>query len=125
MANIPINRNPEMLLKLSEDIIKKHKKDGFDSPLSGIDMADMQGKTKSAREKYAEALELRKRSEKLTQEVQILLGIHKSQKTTQPGHLLFYATRVRDVLKGVFRETVRKLNDWGFVVNENGGPDRS
>ncbi len=123
MANIPINRNPEMLLKLSEDIIKRHKKDGRNSPLAGIDMADMEKKMRSAREKYSEALELRKRSEKLTQEVQRLLGIHKSQKTTQPGHLLFYTTRVRDVLKGLFRETIRKLGEWGFVVNENGKED--
>ncbi|OFY84682.1 MAG: hypothetical protein A3F72_16065 [Bacteroidetes bacterium RIFCSPLOWO2_12_FULL_35_15] len=124
MANIPINRNPEMLLKLSEDIIRKHKKDGRSSPLVGIDMVDMEKQTKSAREKYTEAVELRKRSEKLTNEVQKLLGIHKLQKTTQPGHVLFYTTRVRDVLKGIFRDAVKKIGDWGFLVNERSGNNK-
>ncbi|MEW6467880.1 MAG: hypothetical protein AB1458_03100, partial [Bacteroidota bacterium] len=112
------DRNPQMLLKLAEDILKKHKKEGADSPLKGIDMIDMEKKVRMAREKYTEVLELRKRSERLTGEVQKLLGIHKSQRTTQPGHLLFYTTRVRDVLKGLYRGTIIRLSEWGFSVIE-------
>ncbi|MBI4929316.1 MAG: hypothetical protein HY841_01020 [Bacteroidetes bacterium] len=124
MATVNISRNPEQLLNLSENIIKKHKKDGGKSALTGMNMSDMEKITIETRKKYDEAIELRKRSEKLTEEVQKLLGIHKKQKTTQPGHILYYCTQVRDILKGIFRATLKKLCDWGFIVNDGGGNNK-
>lgn len=118
MSEVKISKNPEKLLKLADDIVDKHEADGDASVLEDVDIATLKSTKNQARIIYEEALALRRESEKKTEQYRKLLGIHKSQRSRTPGTALYYVYQSRDVLKGIFRNVLRKLGDWGFVVND-------
>lgn len=118
MARIVIPRNAEKLLHLAENINKKHKTDGTKSPLNTMEMSKFDTRITDAGTALKEAKELEKAAEKKTEMFQKLLGVHTSQKTTNAGHLIYQVTQSRDILRGIYRSTLRKLGDWGFVVNK-------
>jgi len=118
MSKIVISRNPEKLISLSKDIQKKHKADGDKSVLKPVDMKDFEAKTTQAKEAYDKAQRLRREAEEYTEKAYLLLGIHKKQSSLQPGDALYYITQCRDILKGIFRSTLRKLGEWGLQVDD-------
>ena len=118
MSKIVISRNIAKLLSLSANIIKKHKADGDKSVLKSVDMKDFEAKTTQAKEAYDKAQRLRREAEEYTEKAYLLLGIHKKQSSLQPGDALYYITQCRDILKGIFRSTLRKLGEWGFQVDD-------
>lgn len=118
MARVNISRNPEKLLLLAEEVIKKHEADANQSPLKMLNMADLKAKTIEARKKYEKALQMRKDAKAYTQDVQQLLGIDKRQTGITDGTILFYVNQCRNVLSGIYRSAMKVLGGWGFEVFE-------
>jgi hypothetical protein len=119
MSKIVISKQILKLLELGDDVINKHKADGEGSVLKSVDMKDFETKLTNARNAYDNAVRLSKEAELATETAHKLLGIHKNQKSTEPGDVLYYIYQCRDVLKGLFRGTLRKLGEWGFQVDDS------
>ncbi|MCH8317321.1 MAG: hypothetical protein IIA88_02295 [Bacteroidetes bacterium] len=116
-VNIP--KNPDKLLHLAEDIVQKHNKDGANSVLTAVvDMPKFVTRTADGRTDHKTAIQLRKDSETISEKLQKALGVHKDQKTTNPGHIIYQVKQIRDVLSGKFRGNLKKLGDWGFQVDD-------
>lgn len=116
MANsrIDIPRNAEELLDLGVDIYKKHESDGDASPLKALKDYDwsVEGpKLNLALLKHKEAEALRRQMELAYKERDALLG-----------NVEGIVKGSRDVLKGVYSKTPKKLGEWGFNVRDAANP---
>lgn len=111
-----ISRNPDELLLLVNTIIAKHTADDTTSPLLLLAMDDCIDKVQQANALHEQALRLRRESELITEQRNLLLGIHAGQTSKTPDTLNNYISRVRSLLKGILRGQERKLGDWGFEV---------
>ena len=96
------------LIALAGSIQTKHKADGKNSPLDGLDW-----------EKYdpliTKALALDKQIDELNKETEQLV----QQRNLIEPDLSDFVRSSRDVLQGIYRQTLRKLLDWGFNVNDS------
>jgi hypothetical protein len=118
MSRIKIPTSPTQLIILGKNIVKKHNEEGDTSVLKFVDMDDFEKKINKADETYSKVLKLRREIELLTEQTHQLLGIHKDMKSSTPGTALYYITQSRDIPKGLFRGSFRKLGNWGFVVDD-------
>ncbi len=66
-------------------------------------MKDLESKIDTVVIAYDKAQRLRREAEELTEMVYQSLGIHKNQRTTEPGDAMYYITQCRDILKGIYR----------------------
>ena len=112
MANsrIDIPRNVEELLDLASDVHKKHLADGEASPLKSLqdyDWAVEGPKIQLALVKHKEAESLRRQMELAYKERDKLIG-----------NVEGIVKSSRDVLKGVYSKTVKKLGEWGFDIKD-------
>jgi hypothetical protein len=71
---------------------------------------------KEVQPKYNELLELRAKANQLNDEIQMVLGIHRSEKKIVQGTARFIVAQSRDILKGIYRDDLNKLKEWGFEV---------
>lgn len=109
-GSVAIKRNPGQLLKLGGDIYSKHQLDGAASPLNSLvdNNWEVTGpKISTCLENHLKAEELKRQMELAYQERDKVLGeieeiVHNSAA----------------LLKGIYRNTPKKLGDWGFEVNE-------
>lgn len=110
ILRIVIPKTIGRMLKLAGLIYNKHLTDGANSPLhilSDYNWNEHGPKVQAATEKHAEAEEYARRAELAYRERDQLMGdvdgLIKSS---------------RDLLKGTFKKTPKKLGDWGFEVND-------
>lgn len=103
-------------LKLASLVYQKHKVDGKDSPLNALSDYnwDEHGpKVEKAKQKHEEAEEHRRRMEQAYRDRDMLLvdvdGLIKS---------------TRDLLKGIFKKSPKKLGEWGYEVNDTPRPGK-
>ncbi len=113
MANsqykVVIPTNPEKLLKLAEKVRNKHNLDGATSPLAAMsdyNWTDTSHDLDAALLLQTQIEEIRKESEKLTKDRDVLIA------NVKPS-----VTGSRDVLLGANKKNPKKLGDWGYEVN--------
>src|SRR5882724_5270493 len=106
--------SPELMLKLSDTIIKAHTSKGAGSPLSGALVAELAFKANAAREKHETAQRFSKLANEALAERDQLLGIQlaEKQETTVPT-LKFYLSCVFEILGPEFEKDNKTLADWG------------
>jgi hypothetical protein len=114
MSRINIPSNPGDLLSLALNILAKHTADGPGSPLAGLDMADMRGKTTTADTQHKLSEKLRRDAETATQNRDLALG-----GANVKGTVAWYVRSVRDVLEGLNKSNEQKLGDWGYKVDQS------
>lgn len=95
------------LIALAGNIQTKHKADGKSSPLDGLDWDHYDPL-------ITKALALDKQIDELNKETEQLV----QQRNLIEPDLSDFVRSSRDVLQGVYRQTLRKLLDWGFSVND-------
>lgn len=107
---ITIPKTIEGKLKLASLIYKKHLEDGKNSPLhtlSDYNWNELGPKVQAAVKKHAEAEEHARLAELCYRERDQMMGdidgLNKSS---------------RDLLKGVYKKTPKKLVEWGFDVSD-------
>jgi hypothetical protein len=113
MANtkmrVVIPRKPEDVINLGIAINKKHTEDGATSPLSSLKDYSwtVEGPNlEKAKAKHDEAEELRKQMEKAYKERDLLMA-----------NVPAIIRASRDVLTGINRQNMKRLGDWGFIVD--------
>lgn len=119
MASIHIPKNMTELIELTEKIIHKHKCCGDESPLRNIDLQLMFMNMEELRNKHDEYMRMKKECDELRDEIQLKLGVHRSQNKIPPQTIRFYVLQVRDVLKGIKRNSINELKEWGYTISEN------
>lgn len=115
-VRIVIPTNVGELLKLATRIYKKHLADGKNSVLRNLtdyNWDEVGPNLELAAAKHEEAEDLKRRAELAYRERDRLMG-------DIPG--LIRATR--DLLKGIFSKTIKKLIEWGFEVNDTPRPSK-
>ncbi|MBI1225824.1 MAG: hypothetical protein GC192_11355 [Bacteroidetes bacterium] len=118
-VQVVIPRNPDKMVKLVIDIIKKHQDDGAASILSVFDMTALQNANNTAAAKLAQAEAANRNKETATQARNNALGAAKGQSSKVPGTVSYIIRSIRDILLGIYRGQEQKLGDWGFEVNFN------
>ena len=121
MPRINVPSNPDELIALAKGIVAKHKADGASSPLSALNMADMEAKTTAADTQNQTAAQLYRDAEKANQLRDNALGT----KSPTDGTVLNYVRSVRDVLGGIYKGKEQKLGDWQFDVSQSSGPGKT
>lgn len=111
---IPVTHDE--LILLSSEILKKNNSLGDESPLLILNMSKMEALTSLVNEKNSEAHLLNIDKIVAIEKRDALLGSGMSPKT-----ILYYILACRNVLKGYFKDEVKKMGDYGFAVkNERG-----
>ena len=122
MARVNIPKNPDQLIQLAQSIGAKHTADAAGSPLGGLDMADLAGKTATADTENKKAARSYRDGVTATQNRDNALGTDNAVK----GTVASYVRSARDILLGIHKGTEQKLGDWGFEVDASarGGGDK-
>ena len=105
-SRVVIPKNVEELLNLAKAVLKKHQALGKDSPLSMLRW----GKVGPGIDK---AIEQHKLAEKLRRDME---KAYESRDKKIPA-IKDILQRSRDLLKGLYRNEMRKLGDFGFTVD--------
>jgi hypothetical protein len=111
---VEIPKNAEDLLKLATRIHKKHEADGTMSPLNSL--VDYKWETEGpklqqAQAKHDEAEELKKKMETAYRERDLIMA-----------NTANIVRSSRDVLMGINRENMKRLGEWGYVVEASSAP---
>jgi hypothetical protein len=109
-GSVAIKRSPEQLLKLGGDIYTKHQSDGAASLLKSLvdNDWDVTGpKISACTENHRKAEDFRRQMELAYQERDKVLA-----------ELEDIVRNSAALLKGIYRNSPKKLGDWGFEVNE-------
>lgn len=98
------------ILKLADQILKKHKEDGPNSPLKSLkdhSWTEEGGKINPCMAKHIEAEEYRRKMEEAYKERDILL---------KP--ITDIVKESRDKLMEFYRDDMKQLEKWGFVIED-------
>ena len=106
MAKIIVPRNPKELLGLAQKIVTKHQSEGDSSVLNALNWNDLIPKIN-------EGLELHEKAEEHQREMEIAY----ESRDMIVNELSDIVKRSRDLLKGIYRNDLKKLGDYGFEVN--------
>lgn len=108
---------PDVLIKLAEDVQKQSEALGDDCPLKAEPyMGALKTDTAKAKELREEAERLRQQAEAKNSQALKLLGLAPGQNLTQEGTVLFNVTSARDRLLQVHRTKEKNLETYGFPV---------
>lgn len=116
MAVIYIPKTAPEIFESSKRIIFKHNSIAQNSPLNHIEITSLCSRITDLETKYSEYQILSEKCARLKEEFQKELGIHKDQKSFVPGTVRFNIVQVRDILKGIAREDISSLKNWGFKI---------
>ena len=105
-GRVVISKNIEELLKLAQAVSNKHKALGKKSPLSVLPWSSILPRIDKAIEQHRLAEKLRRDMEKA----------YKSRNKNIPA-IRDILQRSRDLLKGIYRNEMKKLGDFGFTVD--------
>lgn len=109
-------RNAEKLMRLAQNILKKHDTDAASSLLVSLDMAQMQVLLDKAVASQADAKRFPAKMTTANKVRNNLIGLGRKKDNFRKGTLLFYIYSVRDILLGKFRGREKILGDWGFNI---------
>lgn len=115
-VRIVMPTNVGELLKLANRVYQKHLEDGKNSPLHALQdykWDEIGPNLALAAAKHEEAEELSRRAEIAYRERDRLMG-------DVPGIMRV----TRDLLKAIFKKSVKKLGEWGFEVNDSPRPKK-
>ena len=115
MPRVKLPSNPDDLIALAQAIVKKHKADAAGSPLTALNMAEMDTKTTTADTQNETSAKLYRDAETATQNRDLALG----KNLNTAGTVNYYVAAVRDVLLGLYKGNEQKLGDWGFEVSQS------
>jgi hypothetical protein len=116
MATIYIPKSVPELIDLSEKILARHYLEGEKSPLRNVNIEQLSVNIDGIKKTHLRYLELKKESDRLKDQIQLALGVHKTHQALQPNTVRFLIIQIRDILKGVKREDVEELGKWGYTV---------
>ena len=106
MAKIVIPSNPKELLELAKKIYQKHESDGDSSLLKPLNWDEIGAKINEGLQLHEKAEELQREMEKAYENRDIIIEEVEDK-----------IKRSRDLLKGIHRDDLKKLGDYGFEVN--------
>ena len=106
MSTISIPQNPKELLNLGNRVLKKHQDDAGTSPLNSLEWDSVGPTIPTGLELHEKVKDLERQLEALYEERDAIVDKVKDQ-----------VFRSRDILKGVHRNDLRRLGDWGFDVD--------
>lgn len=109
-------RNAEKLMTLAKNILKKHDTDAASSPLSSLEMAQMQVLLANAVASDTDAKDFPNKMMTANKLRNNLIGLGRKKDNFRKGTLLFYIYSIRDILLGKFRGKEKTMGDWGFNV---------
>jgi hypothetical protein len=107
---VTIPKNAEELLDLAGNVLKKHTELAAGSPLNAMvshSWTDNGSKVATCQDLHKQAEELTRQAEEAYRQRDLLLGDVKESVLAS-----------RDVLLGVYRETPKKLGEFGFEVDD-------
>jgi hypothetical protein len=107
-GTVTIKRNPGQLLKLGGEIYAKHLLDGVESPLKSLvdNNWDVTGP------KIALCLHNHQMAEELKRQMELAY----KERDKVLAEIEEIVRNSAALLKGIYRNTPKKLNDWGFEV---------
>lgn len=109
-GSVAIKRNPSELLKLGGDIYSKHQLDGAASPLKSL----VDNNWEVTGPKIATCLQNHQKADELKRQMEIAY----QERDKVLGEIEEIVRNSAALLKGIYRNTPKKLGDWGFEVNE-------
>jgi hypothetical protein len=110
-GSVAIKRNPEQLIKLGGDIYAKHKNDGDASPLNAL----QDNSWAVTGPKIAACLENHNNAENYKRQMELAY----QERDKVLDELEEVIRNSAALLKGIYRNSPKKLGDWGFDVTEN------
>ncbi|MDI1355433.1 MAG: hypothetical protein PSX36_10965 [bacterium] len=122
MATIVLPKSTAELLQLGQKIIHKHKDLSEQrvelSNLIGFHVENLEQKLAEAKPKFEDMCRLKELYEQLNTQIKMACGTHGSDRKISPGTIKFFIAQIRDILKGIHKEDLKQLSDWGFEVIE-------
>ena len=109
-GTVTIKRNPGLLLKLGGDIYSKHQLDGAASPLKSL----VDNNWEVTGPKITTCLQNHQKAEDMKQQMDIAYR----ERDKVLGEIEEIVRNSAALLKGIYRNTPKKLSDWGFEVIE-------
>lgn len=119
--NVKLPRKVDELFKLSDDILAKHEADGAASLILNAWATELQELIDKAKLEENRQKDFQRDSKRMLEELQLLLGLAKSQNSFDTTAPLGMISAIRDFLRGRFRDSPRALGDWGFDVKSPKG----
>jgi len=107
-SRIQIPRQPEKLIQLAQAIYAKHTELGTASPLNALDWEEKVTVLNEALAAHKQAEEYKRQMEKAYQ-----------QRDNLVDDITEWVRQSRDVLKGIHRQEMKKLGDFGFEVDDS------
>ena len=108
LVRVQISKNAEKLLSLAELVAKRHLELGAESPLKVLDWDKQAEIVKTALDLHKQAKEYQRLSEQAHEKRDILIA-----------PLDDLLKQSRDLLKALYRTELKKLGEFGFVVDES------
>jgi hypothetical protein len=122
MASITLPKSTLDLLILGESLVVAHnmllEKNLHDVHFQSLKerIEELSLKITRVRPMYDEMVKLMETASGLNEEIKMVCGSHKSNKKIAPGTIRFVIAQIRDMLKGMHREDLKILSEWGFTV---------
>ena len=114
-VEIPIN-NPDKLIALCDNVVKKHTALAKESPLKQSDVDEFTTLASDGKSLHKEANDLHRQGENKMEQSRIKLGIDKGQTSKTRGTAYFYITKFRDALLTEYKGEEEHLSEYGFNV---------
>jgi hypothetical protein len=108
-----LSHSPDLMLKLSETIIKVHRSKGKESPLTGALAAELASKVAAIREKHDEGMKYMRLGREVLAQRDVLLGIRPGEKEGAPT-LKYYLSCVFEILSPHLAQDKKSFAEWGF-----------
>ena len=112
-TRVDIPGNPDELLKLLGQVLKKHEADGANSPLKSLDMTLFASLLATASAANDASADLYRQAKIQTDIRDAAFGTIQTS-----GSELFVLSQIRNLLLAIYQENPRMLGDWGFDVIE-------
>ena len=109
-GSVAIKRIPEKIIKLGGDIYSKHLVDGVDSPLKSM----VDNNWESTGPKIAPCLASHLKAEELKRQMELAY----EDRDKVLSEIEEIVRNSAALLKGIYRNSPKRLGDWGFDVNE-------
>jgi len=124
-VSITMPRSIEGWIKLGNDVLKKHEKDGNNSPLVWHEMDEFVDLMTACNLLDKEILDMETVLTDKIKERANLLGYDPEQTLRVKGSIKYNLGKIRDILKGIFKTKEQKLMYYGFEVHFNSGSGSS
>ena len=122
MSRIVLPKNPNDVLTLIDNIIKKEDSLAPNGTLSAAELKDLKTMFAAAQAARKQQEQFYKQAEEQTKIYENALGTY--AKVDQPGNAKYIYTGLRDVLAGKNKTNLKMLADWGFDVVDEVAPKK-